>query len=205
VADSARTPNSSIAVNQAVNPGKKLATYEFFDDKGCPVESEAVTLTDGLGNELLGPQEPSRSIPVVVADQASILHLGKETAVGATAVRLLHANHRRVTGLVENTGGANIRVGPRGVTPTTGYRLQPNCTIIYELPRVYRGEIWAISEGTDSIAYSEEETAARPQHHHDKHDKDDKDDKHEHHEHHEGCGCAPHEITGDVDEASEGD
>ena len=188
MADSARTPNSSIAVNEATKPGKHLATYEFFDDKGCPVESEAVTLTDGLGNELLGPQEPSRSIPVVVADQASVLHLGEETAVGSTAVRLLDANHRRVTGLVENTGGANIRVGPRGVGPTTGYRLQPNCTIIYELPRVYRGEIWAISEGADSIAYAEEETAARPKDHH---------DKHEHHE--------SHEITSDVDDDADGD
>jgi len=191
-----RTPNSSVAVNEATKPGKHLATYEFFDDKGCPIESEAVTLTDGLGNELLGPQEPSRSVPVVVAEQTSILQLGQETVVGSTAVQLLHANHHRVMGLVENTGGANIRVGPRGVTATRGYRLQPNCTIIYALPRIYRGEIWAISEGADSIAYAEEEIAARPEHHH---------DKHEPHEHHEGCGCAPHEITGDVDEDSEGD
>ena len=171
MSDSSRTPNSHVAVNKATTPTvQKLATYEFFDGEGCPVESEAVTLTDACGNEILGPQEPAGSLPVVVADQTSLLHLGEETSVGSTAVLLLAANPRRVTGLVQNTGAANIRVGPPGVTPTTGYRLLPNGTIIYELPRVYRGEIWAISEGTDSIALAEEETAARVKDHHDKHE-----------------------------------
>ena len=65
--------------------------------------------------------------------------------------------------LVQNTGDANIRVGPEGVTPTTGYRLVPNQTIVYGQPNVNQGAIWAIREGaTDSIAFSQEEVVAWP-------------------------------------------
>ena len=155
-------PNSFVEVNKATTAGKKLATYEFLDGSNC-VESEAVTLTDSAGNEVLGPKSKADSLPVVVALQASTLQAGREMAVTATAVLVLPANARREAGLVQNTGSASIRVGAAGVTPTTGYRLVPNQTIIYGQPNVTQDEIWAIREGAvDSIAFAQEETVAWP-------------------------------------------
>jgi hypothetical protein len=156
-------PNSFVEVNKATNVGgKKLATYEFLEGADC-VESEAVTLTDAAGNEVLGPKIDTEALPVVVALQASSLQLGHETPVSAVAVLVLAANPMREAGLVQNTGNSNIRVGPAGVTPTTGYRLVPNQTIIYGQPNVNLDAIWAIREGaTDSVAFSEEETIAWP-------------------------------------------
>lgn len=155
-------PNSFVQVNNATTPGKKLATYEFLDGEDC-LESEAVTLTDSEGNEVLGPKIMTESVPVVVALQASTLLPGKETPVTAAAVKVLSANPMREAGLVQNTGNANIRVGAAGVTATTGYRLVPNQTIIYGQPNVNQDEIWAIREGAvDSVAFSQEETVPWP-------------------------------------------
>jgi hypothetical protein len=157
-------PNRSfVQVNKSTTPGgKKLATYEFLDGADC-VESEAVTLTDSAGNEVLGPKSDAESIPVVVALQPSTLQLGHETTVTGTAALVLPGNALRAAGLVQNTGNANIRVGPAGVTPTTGYRLVPNQTIIYGQPNVNLDDIWAIREGaTDSVAFAQEETVAWP-------------------------------------------
>jgi hypothetical protein len=157
-------PNSYVEVNKATTQGgKKLATYEFLDDGANCVESEAVTLTDSAGNEVLGPKPDTEALPVVVALQASTLQLGHETAVSAAAVLIIPANPMREAGLVQNTGTANIRVGPAGVTPTTGYRLVPNQTIIYGQPNVNLDDIWAIREGAvDSVAFAQEETVAWP-------------------------------------------
>jgi len=156
-------PNSFVQVNVASQPGKKLAMYEFPDEDpecGDLLQSEAVTLTSGRGVELLGLQRPSRSIPVVVADQPEKLHNGEEKAVGAKAVKLLDEDPARRTAIVQNTGGANIRVGVRGVTATTGLRLVPNAVEIFTVPDVYKGEIWAIREGAvDSVAFSQQTTA----------------------------------------------
>lgn len=156
-------PNSFVEVNKATTPGaKKLATYEFLDGKDC-VESEAVTLTDSAGNEVIGPKIDAEALPVVVALQASTLQLGDETIVGAAAVLVISANPQREAALVQNTGGANIRVGPAGVTATTGYRLVPNQTIIYGQPNVNQDAIYAIREGAiDSVAFVQEETIAWP-------------------------------------------
>lgn len=141
-------------------------------EKVC-LQSEAVTLTTGDGVELLGLKPPNQSVPVVVADQPEKLHNGHEKTVGAKAVKLLDHNFARRTALVQNTGGANIRVGAKGVTATSGLRLIPNAVEIFTVPDVYHGEIWAIREGdTDSVAFSQETTAVMPRH------------EHEHHEHH---------------------
>ena len=157
-------PNSFVQVNNVnpKTPGKKLATYEFLDGADC-VESEAVTLTDATGHEVLGPKIATEALPVVVALQASELKLGKETVITGAAVLVIPANPQREAGLVQNTGNANIRVGPAGVTSTTGFRLVPNQTIIYGQPNVNLDEIWAIREGAvDSIAFSQEEVVAWP-------------------------------------------
>lgn len=84
---------------------------------------------------------------------------GAETAVGAVAVSILAANAARKTAIVQNTGGANIRVGVVGVTATTGLRLTPGSYIIFEMPFVPTQALFAIREGgTDSIAFTQEIT-----------------------------------------------
>src|ERR1700674_2354675 len=140
--------------------------YEFPDpspEEGCEPEnlqSEAVTLTTGAGEELLGLTEPECSLPVVVADQPEKRHNGKQFAIGQQAVKVLHENRRRRTALVQNLGCANIRVGVCGVTSTTGLRLVPNAIEIFDVPDVYLGEVWAIAEGAaDSVAFAQEATA----------------------------------------------
>lgn len=152
--------NAKIAVQKAAIAEAFLGGYEYGDINGDTVQSEAVTLTDGSGNEVIGPKPAAESIPVVVASLPSDLQLGRETPVTAVAVVVLAANGLRVTGIVQNTGNANIRVGPVGVTPTTGFRLIPNQTILYEEPNIYNGDVWAVREGAfDSIAFGQEVTA----------------------------------------------
>lgn len=171
--------NAKIAVQKAAVAEAFLGGYEYVDVNGDVVQSEAVTLTDRHGSEIIGSRPADESLPVAVAVQHSKLHLGHETPVTDVAAIVLHENHRRVTGLVQNTGIANIRVGPEGVTPTTGYRLVPNQTIIYGEPHVDTADIWAVREGAvDSIAFAQEETRApyhHDNHHHDKHDHHDPD------------------------------
>jgi hypothetical protein len=154
-------PNAKIAVQKATKADAFLGGYEYTDEENCPVQSEAVTLTDACGNEVLGPRPAATSIPVVETSLPSTLHLGQEFPIGAVAVLVIPANLFREAGLVQNLGLSNIRVGPAGVTPSTGYRLVPNQTIIYGEPNVNKDAIWAIREGaTDSVAFAQEETIA---------------------------------------------
>ena len=105
-------PNSGLTVNRTTTPGgKTLAMYEFPDreepEDGCEpgtLLSEAVTITAGNGEELIGLKRPEQSLPVVVADQPERLHNGEQFAIGQTAVRVLHENRRRRTALVQNLG-----------------------------------------------------------------------------------------------------
>lgn len=84
---------------------------------------------------------------------------GTETPVGAAAVSILAANANRKTAIIQNTGVANIRVGVTGVTATTGFRLQPNESIIYDMPFVPTQAIFAIREGAiSSTAFAQEIT-----------------------------------------------
>jgi len=150
---------SYVQVNVPTTGGKKLATYEFVNGGGDTVESEAVTLTDSAGNELLGQKPVADSIPVVPAQTTSALVNGTETAVSGVAVNVLAANPLRKTAVIQNTGGANIRIGVAGVTATTGLRLVPGASAIYDSPDVYQGDIFAIREGgSDSIAFAQEAT-----------------------------------------------
>jgi len=84
--------------------------------------------------------------PVEVEPGVSFLANGTETVTGAVAVPVLAANHRRKTGIIQNVGSINVRVGVKGVTPTTGVRLVPDGVMILDEPFVSKQEIWAVSE-----------------------------------------------------------
>jgi hypothetical protein len=160
---------SFIPVQNASNPGKKVATYEFVNDGGATVQSEAVTLTDSSGDELLGAKPSAESLPVVLAtDQAPVdvveaptsaaLQPGAETPVSAAAVLVLAANPARKAAVIQNTGSQNVRVGVAGVTATTGIRLIPNASVIFSMPFCYLGDVFAIRESADSVVFATEET-----------------------------------------------
>lgn len=157
--------NAFINVNKATTPAAKVATYEYLDGGGNAVQSEAVTLTDSNGNELLGQQPMVESVPVVIAsDQSPVpvtsvpatLELGHETAVLGVAVEVLAANPDRQWCLIQNTGTNNIRVGPAGVGLTTGLRLLPNGTMTINQLNPYQGALYAIAETGASIALAME-------------------------------------------------
>lgn len=85
---------------------------------------------------------------------------GTETPVSSVAVEVLAANASRTTAIIQNVGGANIRVGPAGVTATTGTQLTPGATMIFEAPEIVTEAIFAIREGSiDSIALGQEVVA----------------------------------------------
>lgn len=154
-------PNAKIAVQKATTADAFLGGYAFEDTHGDCVQSEAVTLTDACGKEVLGPRPAATSIPVVETSLPSTLQAGRELPVTGTRVLVIPANPFRTTGIVQNTGSANVRVGIAGVTPTTGYRLVPNQTIIYSEPNVNKDAIWAVREGvSDSVVFVQEETIA---------------------------------------------
>src|SRR5438105_1080985 len=107
--------NANIAVQKASAAAALLGGYAYEDINGDCVQSEAVTLTDACGNEILGPRPANNSIPVVETTLPSTLQAGKEIPVTAAAVLVVPANPFRVTALVQNTGGGNLRVGAAGV------------------------------------------------------------------------------------------
>lgn len=86
---------------------------------------------------------------------------GTETPVSNAAVAVLAANASRETAVIQNVGSANIRVGPAGVTATTGTQLTPGATMIFDTPGIVTDAIFAIREGaTDSIALGQEVVVA---------------------------------------------
>lgn len=92
---------------------------------------------------------------------AGTLLPGAETPVSSVAVAVLAANASRLTGIIQNVGSANIRVGPAGVTATTGTQLTPGATMIFDTPGIVADAIFAIREGAvDSIALGQEVVVA---------------------------------------------
>jgi hypothetical protein len=97
--------------------------------------------------------------PWVVSQQSGTITNGAETAISTVAVQVLAANANRKKYFVQNTGVANIRVGTTGVTATTGARVVPNGSLLFEMPNCPTQAIFAIREGSvDSIAFAEEVT-----------------------------------------------
>lgn len=150
-------PNSFVQVNTATTPGKKLATYEFLDG-GDLVESEAVTLTDHDGNELLGQQTMADSIPVTMAsDQAPIAVVGTFTAtqptistrtsvaVALVATTLLTANAARLGAIIWNDGPTPLYVALGAGATTSSFTAKVYGQSYLELPYpAYTGAITAI-------------------------------------------------------------
>lgn len=80
----------------------------------------------------------------------SVFSNGTQTTVAGTAVQIQAANTTRRRLIVQNTGSANIRVGIAAVSATTGVRLVPGETLIFQMPYVETSAIFAIREGATS-------------------------------------------------------
>lgn len=83
------------------------------------------------------------------------LENGTETAVSSSAVQILAANGDRSSVIIQNVGANNVRVGKTGVTATTGIRLEPGQTLVFDSP-VPVNAIYAIRESADSTVFATE-------------------------------------------------
>lgn len=149
---------SFVQVNVPATLGKKLKTYESVDGLANTVESEAVTLTDGDGNELLGQKPMADSVPVVLASDQSPLPItltpvsagtGTPIVIPATnaPVAFLPADPTRLGFSVFNhtpTDVLYLLLSAAGPVSTTFFTvpLQPNA--YFESPFGYTGPVSGI-------------------------------------------------------------
>ena len=156
-----------VQVNVPVTSGKKLKTWESVDTGGNVVESEAVTLTNGDGSELLGQQTMAGSVPVVLASDQSPLpvEITSPTASSAelviipaanTPTAFLPADPARLGFSVVNRSSTDMLYlllatsgGPISVT-NYSVPLQPNA--YYEDPFNYTGPVSGIWGSTSAGA-----------------------------------------------------
>lgn len=148
-----------VQVNVPTTAGKKLATYEFVNTGGDTVESEAVTLTDSAGDELLGQKPMAESVPVTLASDQSPLPItlvpqtsgtGTLTIVPAANVPtpFLPADPARLGFSIVNRSSTDmlyLLLSP-GVVSVTDYSVPLQPGAYYEDPFSYTGPvsgIWA--------------------------------------------------------------
>jgi len=158
------TSDSFIAVNQATNPGKKVATYEYLDGSGNVVESEAVTLTDGTGQEMIGPRIAADSIPVTLATDEPALPVTpvKSTTSNVTAIAgvvipvlLLAPNPSRLGFSIVNTSTTDtlfVLITPVGVVSPTFYSVPIAPQGFYEDSVNYVDRVMGIWSGATGSA-----------------------------------------------------
>jgi len=109
---------------------------------GNPMPVVGAVTTDGVTDAEL------RATPVpVIETSTSTLANGVQTAVGTAAVQVLAANAARKFAIIQNVGNAAVRVGVAGVTNTTGFRLAAGASVVFGMPNVLTGAIFAIREG----------------------------------------------------------
>lgn len=145
-----------IQVNIPASLGRKLKAWSSVDGGGNLVDSEAVTLTDSAGNEVLPATEAtSEQIALSLTPEGNV-QLGNETLVSNVAVLILPANPLRRGIVLQNNGSANVRVGPPGVDVTTGIRLLPDAILTASPPFLPIDAFWAIAEAGDSVLFATE-------------------------------------------------
>lgn len=145
--------DSFVQVNVPSTAGKKLATYEY-NKAGDTVESEAVTLTDSAGNEVL----PATQSTLAAAAATLIAILSKLPAASSTATTtvvagtnvafdLLAADPLRLGFTVFNQSDTDtmyLLFQPAGAASPSSFSvpLQPNT--YYEVPFRYYGRVSAV-------------------------------------------------------------
>ena len=97
-----------------------------------------------------------QQIATSVAVEGAVL-LGNEFAVtNAGAVEILPANPNRRGIIIQNNGTANVRVGPVGVTATSGVRLIPNAIMTASPPFLPINAYFAIAEVGPTVVFATE-------------------------------------------------
>ena len=127
---------SYVQVNRPVSLGVRLKTWTSTEGTDV-VHSEAVTLTDSAGDE-------------VILYPDATLGTDPDIMVTGVAAQVLAANPARVQAVIQNTGPVNVRIGGIGVTANNGIRLVPNGSATFQMPFCYTGAVYAVSEGANS-------------------------------------------------------
>ena len=158
------TSDSFIAVNVATHPGKKVATYEYVDGGGNVVESEAVTITDSAGQEMIGPRIAADSIPVTLATDEPAIPVApvKSTSTNVTAIAaavlptiLLAPNPSRLGFTIVNTSTTDtlfVLISPAGVVSPTLYSVPIAPQSFYEDSVNYVDRVTGIWSGASGAA-----------------------------------------------------
>jgi len=147
---------SYVQVNIPATAGKKLKTYESVDGSANVVESEAVTLTDSSGNELLGQKPMADSVPVVFASNQTPLPITITDVPPATSTVttvpvpnvttvLLAANPARQGAMFFNNGDDRLYLKLGAGASSASFTVRLDGRGYYEVPYpVYTGAITAI-------------------------------------------------------------
>lgn len=72
---------------------------------------------------------------------------GVQTTVSSSAVQIIAADSTRVGLIVQNVGSVACRVGPSGVTATTGVKVDAGQTLALDGPSTPTNAVYAIRDG----------------------------------------------------------
>lgn len=123
----------------------------LFTDDVAPVALAPTSGTDNTNAVSIQGVVGGKSVPVDV-NRAGTLANGVQTAVSSSAVQILAANANNRKVIIQNVGGASVRVGTTSVTATTGFRIAAGKTARFYMPDCPTNVLFAIREGTvDSI------------------------------------------------------
>lgn len=93
---------------------------------------------------------------ILTGNTFGTLFNGVETAVSSTAVSVVAANPVRKKLIIQNTGANTVRIGVSGVTATTGFRITPGGSFVFDMPHCPTSQIFAIRETADSTVFAQE-------------------------------------------------
>lgn len=149
--------------NDVGNPVPVTGTVTITDGSGPVTVDGTVTANQGTspwvvsGTVNIGTMpeveiknDSGNPIPVTTDVVTGTLSNGAETSVAGSAVQVLAANSSRRKLIVQNTGIGNVRIGVTGVAATTGFRLTPSGTAVFDMPNCPTQAIFAIREGAVS-------------------------------------------------------
>lgn len=155
-------PDSITIENWPKKPGEAIPVRLVTADGKKFYEAIMQGVADVVGG-ILGARSSGSgggSVAGAVTTESSstgTLNNGAQTTVAGVAVQVAAANSDRKKIIVQNVGAASIRLGVAGVTATTGMRLAPSQSVVFEMPWCPVQALFAIREGAvSSIALAQE-------------------------------------------------
>lgn len=95
--------------------------------------------------------------PKMLLVSLASLNAGAQTAVSSSAVQVIAAGTTRRLLILQNVGAGACRIGPSGVTATTGVKLSAGAEIIFDGSAVPTNAVYAIRDGaTDTTVLAQD-------------------------------------------------